>query len=226
MRARYNLVLHRLVRAVRPENKHIFVEQAISSDAVRPDLVVVDRTTKDTVVIDMTLPYEADRDAFEKARRRKSRNIPPSLVGCPHNKNIEIQSSTHSWLAPSVRGPLRILPSSDRLGCRNPMQNCSLTFAALMQLKDHTPSGTVTRQHNQFSFLPLKISAFRVHSTQPNTELTRSTCSWLALLVPGPRRTLPFLFSSIVRRFCSSRYRTSLGTIISKQSFSFFPLQY
>ena len=71
MRARYNLVLHRLVRAVRPENKHIFVEQAISSDAVRPDLVVVDRTTKDTVVIDVTVPYEADRDAFEKARAEK-----------------------------------------------------------------------------------------------------------------------------------------------------------
>ena len=71
MRARHNLVLHRLVRAIRPENKHIFVEQAISPDAVRPDLVVVDRVSRDTVVIDVTVPYEADRDAFEKARAEK-----------------------------------------------------------------------------------------------------------------------------------------------------------
>ena len=45
VRTRHNMVLHRLVRAIRPENKHIFVEQAISPDAVRPDLVVVDETT-------------------------------------------------------------------------------------------------------------------------------------------------------------------------------------
>ena len=70
MRTRHNMVLHRLVRAIWPENKHIFVEQAISPDAVRPDLVVVDET-KDTVVIDVTIPYEADRDAFEKARAEK-----------------------------------------------------------------------------------------------------------------------------------------------------------
>ena len=71
MRERHNAVLRRLVKAVRKEGKDVFVEQSISPDNLRPDLVVRDQETRQTVVVDVTIPYEASDEAFSKARAEK-----------------------------------------------------------------------------------------------------------------------------------------------------------
>ncbi len=50
----------------------MFVEQAFLPDNLRPDLVIIDKTTKNTTIIaDVTVPYKADQVAFKKARAEK-----------------------------------------------------------------------------------------------------------------------------------------------------------
>ena len=64
----HNAILHRVVRAIR---KDVFVEQSISPDALKPDIVVRDQATKATTVVDITVPYEGSATTFLQARTLK-----------------------------------------------------------------------------------------------------------------------------------------------------------
>ena len=44
---------------------------SLSSDNLRPDIVLRDQATGNAVVVDVTIPYEAGPDAFQKARAEK-----------------------------------------------------------------------------------------------------------------------------------------------------------
>ena len=71
MRKRHNTILGRVVRAIRKDDMDVFVEQAISPDALKPDIVVRDQVTRETTVVDVTVPYEAGSEAFKNARALK-----------------------------------------------------------------------------------------------------------------------------------------------------------
>ena len=71
MRQRHNAILERLVKAIPKEGKDVFVEQAISTDNLRPDILLRDSSTKEAVVVDVTVPYESRPDALQKARAEK-----------------------------------------------------------------------------------------------------------------------------------------------------------
>ncbi len=71
MRERHNTILQRLVKAANKEDKDLFVEQSFSPDALRPDIVLHNRLTKDAFIVDVTVPYESGPDAFSKARSEK-----------------------------------------------------------------------------------------------------------------------------------------------------------
>lgn len=73
MRERHNSILQCLVRAIPSEGKNIFVVQAISPDALRPDIVLVDQTTNNATIVDVTIPYESGTEAFNKARRKSTK---------------------------------------------------------------------------------------------------------------------------------------------------------
>ena len=55
MRQRHNAVLQRVVKALSKEGKDVFVEQDISPDKLRPDIVVKDRVSCSMVVDDLTM---------------------------------------------------------------------------------------------------------------------------------------------------------------------------
>ncbi len=67
MRARHNLILRRLVNAI-PRENDIFVEQGFSPANLKPDIVIVNRSSRDATVVDVTRPYEGECDSFKKAR--------------------------------------------------------------------------------------------------------------------------------------------------------------
>jgi hypothetical protein len=71
MRARHNQVLERLVKAIPKEGMELYVEQAVSPDNLRPDILLHDPSTGSTVVAEVTIPYESGSDAFVKARSEK-----------------------------------------------------------------------------------------------------------------------------------------------------------
>ncbi len=71
MRARHNLILRRLVNAIPRENNDIFVEQPFSPANLKPDIVIVNRSSRDATVVDITCPYEGECDSFKKARAEK-----------------------------------------------------------------------------------------------------------------------------------------------------------
>ena len=71
MRERHNSILQRLVKAINEDRGHLFVEQAISLDNLRPDILFHDASTKEAVIVDVSIPYESGPQAFEKARSEK-----------------------------------------------------------------------------------------------------------------------------------------------------------
>ena len=71
MRARHNLILRRLVNAIPRENNDIFVEQRFLPANLKPDIVVLNRSSRDATVVDVTCPYEGECDSFKKARAEK-----------------------------------------------------------------------------------------------------------------------------------------------------------
>lgn len=73
---RHNAILQCLVTAIPKEGQDVFVEQSISPDNLRPDIVLRDQATGNAVVVDVTIPYEAGPDAFQKARAEKEQKYP------------------------------------------------------------------------------------------------------------------------------------------------------
>ena len=68
---RHNSILQCIVKAILKEGRNVYVEQAISPENLRPDIVVHNSSTGEAVVADITVPYEADDNAFTKARQEK-----------------------------------------------------------------------------------------------------------------------------------------------------------
>ncbi len=48
-----------------------FVEQRFSPANLKPDIVVLNRSSRDATVVDVTCPYEGECDSFKKARAEK-----------------------------------------------------------------------------------------------------------------------------------------------------------
>ena len=79
MRERHNKILERLVKAVPADLGDKFKEQKplqFPGD-LRPDLVVRNRNSGEVTIIDVTIPFESDKDAFDKARNEKAQKYSP-----------------------------------------------------------------------------------------------------------------------------------------------------
>ena len=75
MRARHNTILRRLVQTIPKEGIEIYVEQAISPNGLRPDIVLHDATHRRAVVADVTVSYESGPGALTKARDEKGTKV-------------------------------------------------------------------------------------------------------------------------------------------------------
>lgn len=74
MTRRHNAVLDRIVKALRPpEGAEVRVNQTVPGlqGNLRPDLVILEPTTKRVTIVDVTIPFENRYAAFEAARREK-----------------------------------------------------------------------------------------------------------------------------------------------------------
>ncbi len=57
-------MLQRLEQDIPKDGINVFVEQDISPDHLRPDIVLHDRATNRAVVVDVTVPYESGPGAI------------------------------------------------------------------------------------------------------------------------------------------------------------------
>lgn len=71
MRQQHNTILQRIARAINKEGKNLYLEQFISPDSLRPDILLHNTSTGEAVVVDVTVTYESGRDALKKARSEK-----------------------------------------------------------------------------------------------------------------------------------------------------------
>ena len=79
MRERHNLVLQRLVKAVPQSLGDKYVEQKIkdSPGCLKPDLVILNQQEKRAYIVDVTIPFEGNQDAFSTAREEKITKYSP-----------------------------------------------------------------------------------------------------------------------------------------------------
>ncbi len=95
MRARHNVILERLVKAIPKEGRDVYVEQSISSDNLRPDIVVHDRSSGEAVVVDVSCPYESAPDAFSKSRSKKEQKyagLKTWMLAQPQYKKVSVHA--------------------------------------------------------------------------------------------------------------------------------------
>ena len=80
MRERHNTILQRLVKAIPESEGDRYLEQKVKNAPgdLRPDLVLWHGDGK-VSIIDVTIPYEGDRESFEKARREKKAKYQPII---------------------------------------------------------------------------------------------------------------------------------------------------
>ncbi len=102
MRKRHNKILERVTRAIDKEGKDVFIEQSFSPDNLRPDIVI--QTTRETVVVDVTVPYKSCGDAFGKARAEKTQKyagLKRWMEGQPQYRAVSVHAfvvgSLGSW---------------------------------------------------------------------------------------------------------------------------------
>ena len=75
IRHRHNAILHRLAKAI-PRTRGIqYLEQMVPGDpqGLKPDVVVLNDTTREAFVIDVTVPFEGPNGTLEEAREGKVR---------------------------------------------------------------------------------------------------------------------------------------------------------
>ena len=79
MRERHNNILARLIKATPNELGDKFKEQKIpdSPGDMRPDLTIINKQTGQVTIIDVTVPFEKDGEAFNKARIEKQQKYSP-----------------------------------------------------------------------------------------------------------------------------------------------------
>ena len=65
IRSRHGEILRQIRKAVPAELGEIYLEQEIPGDPEknRPDLVVINRTTKKAIVVDVIIPFEGEEKA-------------------------------------------------------------------------------------------------------------------------------------------------------------------
>ena len=73
IRSRHGEILKRIKKAVPAELGEIYLEQEIPGDPEknRPDLVIINRTTKKVIVVDVTIPFEGEENSLQAARATK-----------------------------------------------------------------------------------------------------------------------------------------------------------
>ena len=99
MRERHSLILKRLSNATKSENGTKFLDQKIpdSPGCLRPDLVIT--TAHSITIVDVTIPIEANQDAFTKARSEKTQKY-SELVQWARSKysfGVVIVGSLGAW---------------------------------------------------------------------------------------------------------------------------------
>ena len=72
MRTRHKNILKRLTKALPNDAGDVYTEQTVAGDThnLKPDLVVLNNTTKSATVIDVAIPFDTDK-AMEEARNEK-----------------------------------------------------------------------------------------------------------------------------------------------------------
>ena len=91
MRERHNKILERLVKAIPADLGDKFKEQKplrFPGD-LRPDLVVHNRNSGEVTIIDVTIPFESDKDAFDKARNEKAQKYSPLVTWYQDQEHIK-----------------------------------------------------------------------------------------------------------------------------------------
>jgi len=53
MRERHNTILQRLARAIPREENDVYLEKLFSPEGLRPDVVVINKVTKDSTIVDV-----------------------------------------------------------------------------------------------------------------------------------------------------------------------------
>ena len=78
IRSRHGEILKRIRKAIPSDMGDIYLEQEIPGDPEknRPDLVVINKTTKKVTVVDVTIPFKGEEN-FERPERPRS----PNTVG-------------------------------------------------------------------------------------------------------------------------------------------------
>ena len=71
--SRHGEILKRIRKAIPAELGEVYLEQEISGDPEknRPDLVIINRTAEKVIVVDVTIPFEGEKDSLQKARATK-----------------------------------------------------------------------------------------------------------------------------------------------------------
>ena len=93
MTERHNKILERLIKAIPYDLGDKFKEQkplGFPGD-LRLDLVVHNRKSGEVTIIDVTIPFESDKDASDKARKEKAQKYSPLVTWYQeqeHNKNL------------------------------------------------------------------------------------------------------------------------------------------
>ena len=73
IRSRHGEILKRIRKAIPSDLGEVFLEQEIPGDPEknRPDLVVINRSLKRAIVVDVTIPFEGEEDSLPAARATK-----------------------------------------------------------------------------------------------------------------------------------------------------------
>ena len=91
MRERHNAILQRLSKAVPQPEGNRYLEQKLKGmpGDLRPDLALWHNDGRVTIV-DVTIPYEADEAAFEKARSEKKAKYQPIAEWLQNNGHTDV----------------------------------------------------------------------------------------------------------------------------------------
>ena len=79
MRERHSRVLQRLVKAIPETQGECYVEQRVADSLgdLHPDIVVMNRSERTAVIVDVTIPFESSQAALDTARAEKLRKYRP-----------------------------------------------------------------------------------------------------------------------------------------------------
>ena len=102
MRDRHNKILQRLVKAIPRDLGECYVEQKVpeSPGDLRPDIVIINRESKEAIIIDVTVPFESSPEALEIARNQKLNKYSPLANWL--SKERDLQSTVEALVVGSL----------------------------------------------------------------------------------------------------------------------------